>query len=114
MGPALPHGPNSQKAKHHLTTTAPVKSCASEIDVVKSLLRRAPADMADDDDWETDPDFENTMTEEEKRKAGNPDLLAKQKEEGVGHITMDSIQNKKLAESERPKEPYMENQAQVA
>ena len=60
--------------------------------------------MADDDDWETDPDFENTMTEEQKRKAGNPDLLAKQKEEGVGHITMDSIQNKKLAESQRPKD----------
>ena len=31
--------------------------------------------MADDDDWETDPDFENNMTETEKRRAGNVEHL---------------------------------------
>ena len=32
-------------------------------------------EMADDDDWETDPDFENNMTETEKRRAGNVEHL---------------------------------------
>ena len=41
-------------------------------------LRKSPrqsASMADDDDWETDPDFENNMTETEKRRAGNVEHL---------------------------------------
>ena len=36
---------------------------------------RSDGGMADDDDWETDPDFENNMTETEKRRAGNVEHL---------------------------------------
>ena len=59
--------------------------------------------MADDDDWETDADFENTMTEEQKRRAGNPELLAqKQQETASGMMTMDAVRSKSLASSELP------------
>jgi hypothetical protein len=59
--------------------------------------------MADDDDWETDPDFENNMTEEQKRRAGNPDLLAqKQEETSSSMLTMDAVRSKALASSELP------------
>ena len=58
--------------------------------------------MADDDDWGTDAGFENTMTEEQKRRAGNPELLAQKQQETASGMTMNAVRSKSLASSELP------------
>jgi hypothetical protein len=49
---------------------------------------RAMAD--DDDDWDTDPDFENNMTETEKRRAGNVEHL-NELNSATASMSMDAV-----------------------
>jgi hypothetical protein len=81
----------------------PVKQLVKTGDLVVVNVSARASVMADDDDWETDADFENNMTEQEKRKAGNPELLAqKQQEAASGMMTMEAVRSKALAASEVP------------
>ena len=44
----------------------------------------------DDDDWDTDPDFENNMTETEKRRAGNVEHL-NELNSATASMSMDAV-----------------------
>ena len=57
---------------HSVAVFTPKRAVLAPIAIAPSRRRQ---EMADDDDWETDPDFENNMTETEKRRAGNVEHL---------------------------------------
>ena len=52
--------------------------------------------MADDDDWETDADFENTMTETERRRAGSVEHLAQQRAQS-GQQSLETIRQRAMS-----------------
>ena len=57
----------------------------------RRVWRARTRSMADDDDdWDTDPDFENNMTETEKRRAGNVEHL-NELNSATASMSMDAV-----------------------
>ncbi len=58
----------------------------------------------DDDDWDTDPDFQNNLTEEERRRAGNAEHLQELSSGAGGQSSLDAIRQRALSLHEQADE----------
>ena len=56
--------------------------------------------MVDDDDWDTDPAFENNMTEAERRRAGSVEQL-NELSSSRGAMSMEAFRERALTTNEQ-------------
>ena len=55
--------------------------------------------MSDSDDWETDADYENNLTEQQKRFAGRADVLHDlERQRSAGGVTMEGVRANAFAQ----------------
>ena len=58
--------------------------------------------MSDSDDWETDADYENNLTEQQKRFAGRADVLHDlERQRSAGGVTMEGVRANAFAQDAR-------------